>query len=42
MAQAVHYYALAAEQGFIYAQINLGNMYNTGFGVDEDLEKVRH
>lgn len=40
MDKARHYYELAANQGLIFSLINLGNMYNTGFGVEIDYEKV--
>jgi len=38
---AAHYYELAARQGFLLAQINLGNMYRNGYGVPQDLEKAK-
>lgn len=38
---AAHYYELAARQGFLLAQINIGNMLRTGYGVPQDLEKAK-
>ena len=35
--EAVRWYQLAAEQGYSYAQSNLGMMYADGEGVPEDL-----
>ena len=38
----MRWYRLAAEQGLATAQLNLGNMYNTGMGVlKDDAEAVR-
>jgi TPR repeat protein len=39
--KAVHYYRLAAEQGFARAQFNLGLMLERGTGVDADLDQAR-
>ena len=38
---AAHYFDLAAQEGFVMAQINIGNMYHTGHGVAQDLNKAR-
>ncbi len=35
-AQAVKWYRLAADQGYAWAQNNLGNMYELGQGVPQD------
>ena len=41
-AQAVKWYQLAAEQGYAFAQYNLGGMYKNGRGVPQDYtEAVR-
>ena len=41
-AEAVRWYRLAAEQGYVFAQFNLGVMYSRGEGVPEDdAEAVR-
>ncbi len=34
--EAVRWYRLAAEQGYVSAQTNLGVMYATGEGVTQD------
>jgi len=41
MELAAHYFDLAAQQGLVLAQINIGNMYHSGHGVPVDLHKAR-
>ena len=40
--RASHYFALAAAQGHVNAQYNLGVLYQEGKGVERDFEKARH
>jgi TPR repeat protein len=39
---AIHLYKQAAEQGYIGAKIDLGNLYRYGIGVEQDYEKAQH
>ena len=38
---AAKYYTLAAEQGHVGAQYNIGNMYRIGQGVEKDIPKAK-
>ena len=40
--EAVRYYALAADQGFTYAENNVGACYANGEGTEVDLGKARY
>jgi TPR repeat protein len=37
---AVKYYQLAVDQGYLAANVNLGEMYRTGDGVGSDVHKA--
>mgnify|MGYP003517569551 FL=1 len=39
--KAAEWYLKAAEQGYVKAQFNLGNMYYTGRGVKRDYQEAR-
>lgn len=41
MKKAAYYFNLAAQQGHVFAQVNLGNMYYFGYGVEKNWEKSR-
>ena len=38
--EAAKWYQMAAEQGDLYAQINLGSMYSAGRGVPQDYKEA--
>ena len=38
--QALHWFRLAAEQSYSYAEFNLGQMYEHGWGVERDLSEA--
>ena len=40
--EAFRYYALAADQGFTHAEVNLGVCYRNGQGTEVDLGKARY
>jgi len=40
--EAIRYYALAANQGFTFAEVNLGCCYRDGQGTEVDLGKARY
>ena len=41
MEKAAEYFEKAADLGFELAQINLGNMYYNGLGVEKDWERAK-
>lgn len=40
MILAANLYLLAAEQGYVSAQYNLGYMYDKGYGVEQDYREA--